>query len=437
MGDPPRSQTVDFYGILGIPKSASLKDVSKAYKSLVTKWHPDKNPSNKDEAQVQLQQINEAFKALNEKKIQERPISIDYEPTTPSTKDLPSPGGSSHHDKSMDESFFSRPSILLKSLSKKSRTSSPNPTQFLENASWRSTSPMQDASRSKSAYRSMSRTHSPNPNHLSKSTSRRTSPLQDASRSKSTCKSMSRTPSSNPNPLSKSTSRRTSPTLHDSSRSKSTCRRSASETEIPSLTRSLTKKGNTTPIVYSQSTAWRIPSPIERKLACTLEELCHGCVKKIKITRDIISNGIIKQVEEILKIKVKPGWKKGTKITFEGKGDERPGYLPADIIFLIDEKRHPLFTREGDDLEYGLEIPLVQALTGCSISVPLLGGEKMRLSFDEIIFPRFEKVIPGQGMPTKREGHRGDLRIKFFVEFPLQLSDEQRSEASRILQDCS
>ncbi|EEF32845.1 heat shock protein binding protein, putative [Ricinus communis] len=257
MGDPPRSQTVDFYGILGIPKSASLKDVSKAYKSLVTKWHPDKNPSNKDEAQVQLQQINEAF------------------------------------------------------------------------------------------------------------------------------------------------------------------------------------KGNTTPIVYSQSTAWRIPSPIERKLACTLEELCHGCVKKIKITRDIISNGIIKQVEEILKIKVKPGWKKGTKITFEGKGDERPGYLPADIIFLIDEKRHPLFTREGDDLEYGLEIPLVQALTGCSISVPLLGGEKMRLSFDEIIFPRFEKVIPGQGMPTKREGHRGDLRIKFFVEFPLQLSDEQRSEASRILQDCS
>ena len=51
-----------------------------------------------------------------------------------------------------------------------------------------------------------------------------------------------------------------------------------------------------------------------------------------------------------MKIEVKPGWRKGTKITFEGVGDEKPGYLPADIVFLIDEKKHPLFRREGNDL---------------------------------------------------------------------------------------
>lgn len=147
---------------------------------------------------------------------------------------------------------------------------------------------------------------------------------------------------------------------------------------------------------------------------------------------------IIIQEEEILKIKVKPGWKKGTKVTFEGKGDEKPGYLPADIIFLIDEKIHPLFTREGDDLEIGIEIPLVKALTGCSVPVPLLGGEKMTLSFDDIIYPGYEKVIRGQGMPNSKErGRRGDLRIKFLVEFPSELSDEQRAQAVRILQDCT
>ncbi|KAF2319788.1 hypothetical protein GH714_018872 [Hevea brasiliensis] len=225
--------------------------------------------------------------------------------------------------------------------------------------------------------------------------------------------------------------------MPDANRSKSTGRRSASETEIPSLTKSSIRKGNTTPIVYSQSTARRKPPPIERKLECTLEELCHGCIKKIKITRNVITNGIIEQEEEILMIKIKPGWKKGTKITFEGKGDERPGYHPADLILLIDEKRHPLFEREGDDLDYGLEIPLVQALTGCTISVPLLGGERMCLSFDDVIYPGYEKVIRGQGMPTKEEGKRGDLHIKFLVEFPLELTDEQRIEASSILQDCS
>lgn len=147
---------------------------------------------------------------------------------------------------------------------------------------------------------------------------------------------------------------------------------------------------------------------------------------------------MIVQQEEVLKIQVKPGWKKGTKVTFEGKGDEKPLYLPADIIFSIDEKRHPLFTRDGDDLEIGVEVPLLSALTGCTISVPLFRGDKMTLSFDDIIYPGYEKVIKGQGMPNPKDpGKRGDLRIKFLVQFPKELSDEKRAQACRILQDCT
>lgn len=48
-------------------------------------------------------------------------------------------------------------------------------------------------------------------------------------------------------------------------------------------------KRNTTPIIFSQSTSRRKPQPIEKKLECTLEELCHGCVKKVMITRDFIA----------------------------------------------------------------------------------------------------------------------------------------------------
>ncbi|XP_073128423.1 uncharacterized protein [Henckelia pumila] len=200
-----------------------------------------------------------------------------------------------------------------------------------------------------------------------------------------------------------------------------------------------TSRRSTTPIFFSQSAVRRKPQPIEKKLECTLEELCVGSVKKIKITRDVISNtGFLAEEEEILMIRVKPGWRKGTKITFEGKGDERPGTLPADIIFVIDEKRHPLFKREGDDLELGVEVPLVQALTGSTIPVPLLGGGHMTLSIDDIIYPGYEKTIPGQGMPkSKEEGMRGDLRLKFLVEFPEELNDEQRAEVVSILEGCS
>lgn len=146
--------------------------------------------------------------------------------------------------------------------------------------------------------------------------------------------------------------------------------------------------------------------------------------------------GRIVQTEEILKIKLKEGWKKGTKITFEGKGDEKPGFLPADITFIIDEKRHRLFKRLGNDLELSVEIPLVKALTGCSISVPLIGGDKMNLSIKKVIHPGYEEIIPGQGMPKSKEGGRGDLRITFLIQFPNQLTPQQRSEAYEILKDC-
>ncbi|XP_025983198.1 dnaJ homolog subfamily B member 4-like [Glycine max] len=118
---------------------------------------------------------------------------------------------------------------------------------------------------------------------------------------------------------------------------------------------------------------------------------------------------------------MKQGWGKGRKITFEGVGDEKPGYLPVDIVFLIDEIKQPLFRREGNDLEICVQIPLVDALIGCSISIPLLGGENMGLSFENnVIYPGYEKVIKGQGMPNpKNNGIKGDLHVQFFIEFPI------------------
>lgn len=83
-----------------------------------------------------------------------------------------------------------------------------------------------------------------------------------------------------------------------------------------------------------------------------------------------------------------------------------------------------------------VEIPLLQALTGCTISIPLLGGEHMNLTVDDIIHPGYQNIIIGQGMPISREPwKRGELRVTFLVEFPTHLTDKQRSEVFGILQD--
>ncbi|KAF3776197.1 DnaJ-like protein subfamily B member 13 [Nymphaea thermarum] len=177
--------------------------------------------------------------------------------------------------------------------------------------------------------------------------------------------------------------------------------------------------------------------PTERKLECTLEELCQGCVKNILIAREVTGmNGKTVLEQEKLKIKVKPGWRTGTKITFECLGDERPGMLPADLVFLIVEKHHPLFRRDGNDLILVIEVPLVKALTGCTLSIPLLGGEKMCLALSDVIYPGYEKIIKGQGMPDiKEQGKKGDLRVQFQVKFPAHLSKKQQDDIRELFKD--
>ncbi|KAI3740366.1 hypothetical protein L2E82_30794 [Cichorium intybus] len=139
----------------------------------------------------------------------------------------------------------------------------------------------------------------------------------------------------------------------------------------------------------------RKDAPIERTLPCTLEELYKGTTKKMKISRDIadISSKTM-TVEEILNINIKPGWKKGTKITFTEKGNEQPNTTPADLVFIIDEKPHNTLTRDGNDLVVTRRISLAEALIGYTVHLTTLDGWNLTISIKNVIHPEYEEVVP-------------------------------------------
>ena len=56
----------DYYEILGVSKNASQEEIMKAYKSLALKWHPDKNPNNREEAERKFKEISEAKHILGD-----------------------------------------------------------------------------------------------------------------------------------------------------------------------------------------------------------------------------------------------------------------------------------------------------------------------------------------------------------------------------------
>lgn len=139
-------------------------------------------------------------------------------------------------------------------------------------------------------------------------------------------------------------------------------------------------------------------------------------------------------VEEVLVIHIKPGWKKGTKITFPDKGNQEPGLAPGDLIFVVDEKPHAIFKRDGNDLVLNKKISLLEALTGKTLKLIALDGRDITIPVTDIVNPGHEVVIPNEGMPISKEpGKKGDLRIKFDVKFPSRLTAEQKSDLKRVL----
>ena len=183
-----------------------------------------------------------------------------------------------------------------------------------------------------------------------------------------------------------------------------------------------------------QKDAPRQAEPIQHDLLCTLEELFNGCTKRCRVTRQRIMAGGPQPETATLTINVAPGWRAGTKVTFPKAGDEAPGTVAPDIVFVIQEAPHGTFTRQKQNLVHVAQISLADALTECALSVPTLDGRVLSLPCPEVVSPGYEKVIPGEGMPlSKAPTERGDLLVRFDILFPTYIPDARKGKLRALL----
>ncbi len=88
----------DFYEVLGVTRTAAVDEIKSAYRKAALKWHPDRNPENKSEAEVKFRECTEAYSVLSD--AQKRQVYDTY-----GHAGLSSAGGSQGFDNTVFQDF--------------------------------------------------------------------------------------------------------------------------------------------------------------------------------------------------------------------------------------------------------------------------------------------------------------------------------------------
>jgi molecular chaperone DnaJ len=147
-----------------------------------------------------------------------------------------------------------------------------------------------------------------------------------------------------------------------------------------------------------------------------VEQRCETCQGEGRIRRP-----------RTLRVKIPPGIDEGHQIRLSGQGEVGPRGGPAGSLYVaVHVSPHKSLRREGTELYYEAEVPMVGAALGTTITVPTIEGDE-HVEIRPGTQPDTEIRLRGRGVPhVRRPSVRGDLHVLVHVAIPTRLSKRER-----------
>ncbi len=130
--------------------------------------------------------------------------------------------------------------------------------------------------------------------------------------------------------------------------------------------------------------------------------------------------------DKIVEVKIPAGVSEGMALTLQGMGNAaRHGGINGDLIVVIKEEEHADFERSGNNLVHNLRISVTTAILGGDAEVPTIDG-RVRISIDAGTQSGKVMRLRGKGLPDVNGRGRGDIIIVVDVVIPTELTKEER-----------
>jgi DnaJ-class molecular chaperone len=363
----------NYYDVLGISKDASEDEVKKSYRKLAVKWHPDKNPDNKEEAEARFKEISEAYQVLSDEK--KRQIYDTY--GEEGLRGDGGMGGGEGHG-------FNSPEDIFKMFFGGGRS----PFGMDGFGGGDIFGHQQQQTRIKKT----------DPKVVNIPISLKE--IYNGSKKKITLKI------------------------------KCLCNKCSGYGGLNMKT-CTGCNGNGITIINRMIG----PGMIQRiQAVCTV---CNGSKKTTENKcNDCNGNGSILNEKQFLLI-IEPGSENEDKKLYQKQGDEILNEEKGDVVFILKEEidKKSDFTRVGNDLIYTYSIKLGDSIIGTDIVFNDLNGNKILYQEDCLIKENSYNILRGKGMPFKSNNNKfGDLYVVYNIEYPKKiLNDFEKDIIKKIL----